>query len=129
MMADNIYTTKILLLNTVSKNENKEIKKWFRQSRYLTWVAVNISQAIEMIYDFTVSQTPDVILLDTESFSKDFDIISRMIAAASVGAKISLLALSDPPKRNLQKDCFLGNFEQIKIELDKTIPRHAHATA
>lgn len=126
MRAGNIYTTTILLL---PESENGKVKKWLKQNHFFTGEAKTVSQALEMIYDFTVNQSPDVILLDVNSFVEEFPPIRKMIAAASVDGKISMLALSGSKKTYFHKDCFQGTLEQIKMKLHKVTSKHARAVA
>lgn len=129
MNRKNTCSAAILLLNTISKTENGAIKKWFEKSRFLTSEAADIFEALEIISDFTIKQSPEVVLLDVDSFAVDFPFITKMVSAMTLDGEISILALSESGKTVVHRNYFEGNFAQVKTELDKIMPNHKRAAA
>lgn len=129
MNRKNTYSAAILLLSSMSNTENGEIKKWFAKSRFLTSEATDIFQALEIISDFTIRQCPEVVLLDVDSFADDFPFINKMVSVMTIDGEISILALSDSGKNIKNKNCFEGNFAEVRTELDKILPEHKRSVA
>lgn len=129
MNRKNTYSAAILMLSSMSNTEHGEIKKWFENSRFLTSEATDIFQALEIISDFTIRQCPEVVLLDVDSFADDFPFINKMVSVMTIDGEISILALSDSGKKIKNKNCFEGNFAEVRTQLDKILPEHKRSVA
>ncbi len=124
-----IHHTIILLLDGKSATDNKLVKNWLRKSRFLTNETTDIFQALEEISDFTVRSRPDVVLLEVNSLKEEFSIIQKMMQSLSGKCEYLIFALTDSGKIINDKKCFEGNLAQVKVQLDKMIPKAAHAAA
>lgn len=104
---------------------NYQLKKWFEESRFFTSEATDIFQALEDISDFTVSRSPDVILLEVTCLKEDFSDIRNAIHIMSGEGSLPIFALSDKDKTINDDECFEGNFTKLTAELDRVIPERA----
>ena len=108
---------------------NYQLKKWFEESRFLTSEATDIFQALETISDFTVSHSPDVILLEVSSLTEDFLTIREAIHALSGEGNLPIFALSEKDETINDDECFEGDFTKLTAELDRVIPKRANFQA
>lgn len=116
----------VILLLDEKAEDNSYIKQRFQESRFLTFEATDIFQALEDISDFTVRSRPDVVLLEVASLSEDFLFVSEMVQTSLGKDQLAIFALSDTGKIVNSKECFEGNLMQLEAELDKMIPKFAH---
>ncbi len=79
MTSVNQHPPILLLLDGSTAGDTSSIKLWFENSRYLTWEAADIFDAIEEISDFTVQNRPDVVLIETSSRYKDTHFIRTLV--------------------------------------------------
>jgi hypothetical protein len=112
----------ILLLDGSPSADNKFIKRWFQKSRFLTCEATDIFEALEEISDFTMSQRPDVVLLEVASLTDDFQVIKRMTQTHPGPSELLIFAFSEGGKVVNDCDCFEGNLAQLEAKLDTMIP-------
>jgi hypothetical protein len=112
----------ILLLDGSPSADNKFIKRWFEKSRFLTFEASDIFDALEEISDFTVSQRPDVVLLEVASMRHDFQFIKRMTHTDMGPNELLIFAFSEGGKIVNDGDCFEGNLAQLEAKLNRMIP-------
>ncbi len=129
MNREMIHHTVILLLDGNSVTDTGFIKDWFKRSRFLTNETTDIFQALEEISDFTVRSRPDVILLEVNSLKEEFSLIQKMMQSSSGKCEYPIFALTDTGKIINDNKCFEGNLAQVKAQLDKMIPKAAHAVA
>lgn len=111
------------------KAGNNRLKKWFEESRFLTSEATDIFQAFEEISDFTVSRSPDVILLEVTSLTEDFFTVREAVQILSGKGNIPIFALSDKGKTINEDGCIEGSFTKLTAELDRVIPKRAYIQA
>jgi hypothetical protein len=128
MKKGNICSAVILLLCSKKKDENGAIKKWLKKSRFFTSEAQDIFQALELISDFTLARRPEVVLLDFDSSTGSLPELNKMVSVMSDDGDVSLVALSDSAKKDVCKDYFEGNFAEVKLELNKMMPRGRRVT-
>jgi hypothetical protein len=121
MRHENTHQPVILLLDGNPSVDNKFIKRWFQKSRFLTCECDDIFEALEEISDFTVTQRPDVILLEVDSMPDGFQIVKRMTDSVS-GQSQMIFAFSESGRVVNDTDCFEGNLAQLEAELNRVIP-------
>jgi hypothetical protein len=112
----------ILLLDGSPSANNQFIKRWFQKSRFLTCEASDIFQALEEISDFTMSQRPDVVLLEVASIPDDYQVVKRMTQTHSGADELLIFAFSEGAKVVDDCDCFEGNLAQLEAQLNRLIP-------
>lgn len=127
MKQEQTHLPVIFLLDAGSNNGS--VKKWFKKSRFLTSETINVFQVLEEIFDFTVRCRPDVVLLESESFTEDFLIIKKMFQTSSGQSEFPIFAFSESGNLINDNECFEGNFDQLKARLDQIVPRIARAKA
>jgi len=113
----------ILLINGNAAADNRFVKQWLRNSRFLIGEATDIFQALEELSDFTVCRRPDVILLEVDSLATDFLMVREMVQNLFAHSCLPILALSESGKILNHKDCFEGNLTQLKTQLEKIFPK------
>lgn len=106
-----------------------QLKEWLEKSKFLTSEARDIFQALETVSDFTVSDSPDVILLEVNSLKEDFIIVREAVHAFAAQGRLPIFALSGNDKIINDKECFEGNFTKLTAELDKVILKRAYTHA
>lgn len=102
-----------LLLNKKSKN-NHFVKIWLKESGFSMSEAPDAFWAMEEISDFTDRFCPEVVLIEALSPFKDFCLIQKMMSGEEDG--ISIFALSEHENIINHKQCFEGNFSEIKAK-------------
>jgi hypothetical protein len=122
MRYENTHQSVILLLDGNTSADNKFIKNWFQESRFLTSEATDIFQALEEIADFTTPQRPQVILLEVLSIPDDFQTIKRVTQTFAGHTGLPIFAFSENGKIVNDRECFEGNLAQLTEKLDGLIP-------
>lgn len=122
MRYENTHQSVILLLDGSISADNKFVKRWFQESRFLTCEAADIFHALEEISDFTMSQRPDVVLLEVSSIPDDFQIIKRLTETFAGQAELPIFAFSENGKIVNDHECFEGNLAQLEAKLNVMIP-------
>jgi hypothetical protein len=117
----------ILLLDGSPSADNKFIKRWFEKSRFLTFEAGDIFDALEEISDFTMTQRPDVVLLEVPSMRHDYQFIKKMTHSEMGLSEMLIFAFSEGGKIVDDCDCFEGNLAQLEAELNRMIPSRVEA--
>lgn len=102
-----------LLLNKKSKNNNS-VKNWLKESGFSMSEAPDAFWAMEEISDFTDRFCPEIVLIEALSPLKDFCLIQKMMSNGEDG--ISIFALSEHENVINHKQCFEGNFSEIKAK-------------
>ncbi|MEJ7847539.1 MAG: hypothetical protein WKF92_05570 [Pyrinomonadaceae bacterium] len=112
----------LLLLDGSAAGDASSIKQWFENSRYLTWEATDIFDAIEEISDFTVQNRPDVVLIESNSRYKDMLFIRTLVESLPGDAHMPVI---DFPEFGHSADGD-GTLEKclarLDIRLDQLIP-------
>jgi hypothetical protein len=112
----------ILLLDGSPAADNKFIKRWFEKSRFSTSEATDVFQALEEISDFTMSQRPDVILLEVESLTDGYQLVKTMTHAVAGPQEPQIFAFSESGKIINDGECFEGNLAQLEAQLNRLLP-------
>jgi hypothetical protein len=103
-------------------------QEWLKQSRFKTWEAVNVFDALEGISDFTLRSRPDVILLRVESVKDDFRLLSELLLNGGMDElEFPIFALSDRGSLVDRSGLFEGGLAEIKEKLEKIVPRRTTA--
>lgn len=118
-----------ILLVTSGQTSCLPTREWLRDSRFRTWEAVNVFEALEGISDFTLRSRPDVILLSVESVKDDFHLLSELLLNGGTDElEFPVFALSDCGSLIDRSGLFEGGLAEIKEKLEKIVPVRA-ATA
>lgn len=120
------HRTIFLLLNAKSKIYNHSVKIWLKDSGFITKEMPDIFDAMEVISDFTVQCSPELVLVEACSPMMDFQIIQRMMPS-SIKDKISIFSLTEHEKVINDKECFEGNFAEVTAKLSLTHSTQAKA--
>ena len=123
MKQEYTHQSLIILLDGNAAADNRFVKQWLKNSRFLTGEATDIFQALEEISDFTVCRCPDVILLEVDSLTHDFLTVREMVQTLSAYSCLPIFALSKSGNIVNHKDCFEGNLAQLKTRLEKIFPK------
>lgn len=104
-------------------------KKWFEKSRFRTWEAMNVFEALEGISDFTLRSRPDVILLSVESITDDFQLLSELLLHGGMDElEFPIFALSGCNSLIEDVALFEGDLAEIEAKLEEMVPMAAVAT-
>ena len=116
----------IVMVDKKGGQKHRELRQWFMESRFLTYEAEDIMEALEEFYDFTVHDFPDVILLDVASIEDDYPAIVRFVHQSIPRAdELQIFAYSetdDYPRS-------VGSLGQLKMRLDQIVPVREAQTA
>ena len=107
----------IVLMDKETSGDHKEIRQWFEDSRFDTFEASNVFEALEEISDFTIKSRPDVVLVDVDSCETDLPIVKNLAGMND----LSVMAVSG--KADSSGRYFHANFGQMASQLDKLIPQ------
>src|SRR5438093_1518566 len=110
----------ILLMDKASSGERGTIRQWFQNSRFSTFEAANVFEALEEISDFTIEACPDVVLVDVDSYENDFPIMRDMAGITDLSI-MTLSSMTSSSKKS-DSDCFHGSLGQVATHLDKLFP-------
>jgi hypothetical protein len=94
------------------------IREWFERSRFSTYEAESVFDALEEITDFTCDTVPDVVLVDVDSAEKNVPIFR----AGSSGAELPIMAIGDDETCDVSKNFFHADLGNLALHLDKLIP-------
>lgn len=122
MTSINQHPPILLLIDGSIAGDAISIKQWFENSRYLTWEASDIFDAIEEISDFTVQNRPDVVLIETNSRYKDTVFIRTLVESLPGDAHMPVI---DFPEFGHSADgdpTLETSLERLNIRLDQLIP-------
>lgn len=108
----------IVLMDKETSSDHSVIRQWFEDSRFSTYEASNVFEALEEISDFTIEYRPDVVLVDVESCEENLPIVRDM----SGTNEFPILALSGKDKTSGLGKYFPANLGQMASQLDKLIP-------
>ena len=105
-------------------------KEWFKNSRFQTWEATNVFEALEGISDFTVRSRPDVILLSVESITDDFQLLSELLLHGGMDElEFPIFALSGGNPMIKDMALFEGDLAEIEAKLEEMVPMAVAATS
>jgi hypothetical protein len=99
-----------------------------RDSRFRTWEARNVFDALEGISDFTLHSRPDVILLSVESVLDDFQLLSALLLHSEMNElEFPIFALSECNFEIKNDNVFEGDFAEIMAKLEELVPNTSAA--
>src|SRR5437773_2579178 len=113
----------ILLMDKASSGERGTVRQWFENSRFSTFEAANVFEALDEISDFTIEACPDVVLVNVDSYDNDFSLMRDMAG----NGDLSIMALSSKASIANKEDpsCFRGSLDKVATHLDKLFPSSA----
>jgi PleD family two-component response regulator len=109
----------LVVLDKKDATDYSDLTRWFNDSRYVTYEASDLLDAVEEICDFTVKDCPDVILLKVNSIGVEYSAIVQMVHHSQASHELPILAYSN----NEQYPSSVQNLRQLKSELQKIVPR------
>jgi hypothetical protein len=109
----------LVVLDKKDATDYTDLTRWFNDSRYVTYEASDLLDAVEEICDFTVKDCPDVILLKVNSIGVEYSAIVQMIHHSQGSHDFPILAYSN----NNKYPSSVQNLRQLKTELQKIVPR------
>lgn len=104
-------------------------QEWLRSSRFRSWEAMDVFDALDGISDFTLEWRPDVVFMNVESVSDTFELLNMLLRQNVKGeleSPIFALAGSEPVKG---RDLFAGDLSEIKAKLEEIVATTTSATA
>jgi hypothetical protein len=111
------YVPVILLLDKGASADRSDVMNWFDNSRFSTYEASNVFEALDELSDFTIKERPDVVLLNVENENE----LSLMRDISGM-EDLAIMALSSGSSIVATDGCFRGNLGQLATHLDKLIP-------
>jgi chemotaxis response regulator CheB len=113
-----------ILLIAKDRQDRRPEKEWLKQSRFRTWEAMNVFDALEGMTDFTLKTRPDVVVLDVESMPMDFELVlGLLLNGAANEPEFPIFVLSGEPGLIRNDDVFEGNFTEIMAQLEELVPQ------
>ena len=113
------HTPVIVLIDKQSSGERTEIREWLENSRFSTFEATNVFEALEQLSDFTIESRPDVVLLDVDCCDSELQIVENVSAMPVVTVSHSGLS-----KVNGIGKYFRADLGKMANRLDELIPYH-----
>lgn len=113
-----------ILLIADDKHDRVPEKEWLKKSRFRTWEAMNVFDALEGMTDFTLKNRPDVVVLNVESMRMEFDLVlGLLLNGAANESEFPIFVLSAEPRMIRNNDVFEGNFTEIVAQLEELVPQ------
>lgn len=98
-------------------------KEWLKQSRFRTWEAMNVFDALEGMTDFTLKNRPDVVVLNVESMPMEFELVLGLLLNGTANeSEFPIFVLSGEPRMIRNDDVFEGDFTEIIAQLEELVP-------
>jgi hypothetical protein len=97
----------------------KQVRSWFENSRFTTLEASNVFQAMGELADFTVADSPDIILLNVDCCDDDLPLVMEMVE--SVTDDVPVIAITRP-KVKRPHTYYAGSLTQAVNQLETLIP-------
>lgn len=88
-----------------------DVQDRLNKNGLITWLANDVSHAIEELSDFTVRRRPDVVLLEVAFLSDSFDSLRSTLNMSSAGNDVTVLALGQSGAS--EKKFFARDFDQL----------------
>lgn len=106
----------------IEADDRENIHKWFEDSRFHVFDAVNIFDALEAMSDFTVRDQPDVVLLNVDCCDEDLPVIRSTYEAVTSHCAPEVMAVRKTDSRRLPGKCYEGDLAHVAARLDRMIP-------
>jgi hypothetical protein len=120
----------IILLDGKAKAKNMPFKNWLQESRFSTCEPSDLLSLMEDITDYTLSERPDVFILEVDSVRDDLNLIHQFIQTTGTDeTDLPVLALAGDDKCPDSDDCFVGSLQQVKEKLNAYIPESLRSKA
>lgn len=100
----------------------KQVRSWFENSRFTTLEATSVFQAMGELADFTVADSPDIILLNVDCCDDDLPLVLEMVE--SVTEEVPVIAITRP-KVKRPHAYYAGNLTQAVDQIESFIPSAA----
>lgn len=108
----------IVLMDRETSGDHPMIREWFENSRFATYEASNVFEALEQLSDFTIQCRPDVVLLDVESCDDELPLMTDLADLPTV--KIS----GERRKGRLTSGSYYqADLGKVASQLNKLIPQ------
>lgn len=112
-----------ILLIAKDQHDRVPEKELLKQSRFRTWEAMNVFDALEGMTDFTLKNRPDVVVLNVESMLMDFELVLGLLLNGTANeSEFPIFVLSGEPRMIPNDDVFEGNFTEIMAQLEELVP-------
>ncbi|MCA1590595.1 MAG: hypothetical protein LC734_09470 [Acidobacteria bacterium] len=123
MQAQATHPSVIFLMDAQQTTDRDEMKEWFASGDFRSCEAENIFDALESISDYTVAERPDVVFLEVESPTRDFNALSELIGDSAVAEQLSVISMydDDSEKGNLE------TLDEMKARLEPLLAHQATA--
>jgi hypothetical protein len=113
-----------ILLITKDQRDRVPEKEWLKQSRFRTWEAMNVFDALEGMTDFTLKNRPDVVVLNVESMRMEFELVLGLLLNGTANeSEFPIFVLSGEPRMIRNDDVFEGDFTEIVAQLEELVPQ------
>jgi CheY-like chemotaxis protein len=112
---DQKHVPVIVLMDGETSGDQTEIRQWFELSRYSTYEASNVFEALEQLSDFTMSTRPDVVLVDVDCCEAGMPIARNL-------ADLPVMAISGTAGTR-SAGIFHPDMMKAASQLNKLIPR------
>jgi chemotaxis response regulator CheB len=113
-----------ILLITKDQRDRMPEKEWLKQSRFRTWEAMNVFDALEGMTDFTLKNRPDVVVLNVESMRMEFELVLGLLLNGTANeSEFPIFVLSGEPRMIRNDDVFEGDFTEIVAQLEELVPQ------
>lgn len=120
-----VRSSVIVMVEADNSNDRNDIHKWFEDSRFNVFDAINIFDALEAVSDFTVRDRPDVVLLNVDCCDNDLPLIFTTFAAASPDANPQILGVKTKLDGWSGESCCKGDLAHVAARLDRLIPERS----
>lgn len=97
---------------------------WLAESPYSTCEATNAFHALEQISDFTVGETPDVVILHVDRMEAELEMLETMLLAAKGDFHASVIAYSTPESQ--RQPNYTSGLGDLARQLERLIPAGHH---
>src|ERR1043166_4915172 len=114
--------TFVLLLDKKAP-ATSDVQDWLSKNGLVSWLANDVSHAIEELSDFTVRNRPDVVLLEVAFLSESFDALRSTLKMSSEAGDITVLGLEGGASSD--QKFFARIFDELSaMSLLKSGPSH-----
>ena len=100
----------------------KQVQSWFENSRFTTLNVSDVFQAMGELADFTVADSPDVILLNVDCCDEQLPMVMEMVE--SVTDEVPVIAITRP-KVKRPRTYYAGNLTQAVNHIETLLPSAA----
>ena len=100
----------------------KQVRSWFENSRFTTLNVSDVFQAMGELADFTVADSPDVILLNVDCCDEELPMVLAMVE--SVTEEVPVIAITRP-KVKRPHAFYAGNLSQAVNHIETLLPSAA----